>query len=101
MMGLACCGGREGASRRTIEAMLPADHLLRSIDRCLDMGELRQALAGYYSARGRPSIDPELLIRMALIGRIYAITSERCLCEELRYNHAVTPGMIFVSRGCP
>ncbi|GEM72024.1 transposase [Sphingomonas sp. NPDC019816] len=88
MMGPACRGKREGASRRTIEAMLPADHLLRRVDRCLDIGELRQALAGHYSARGRPSIDPELLIRMALVGRIYAITSERRLCEELRYNLA-------------
>ncbi len=87
-MGPACRGKREGASRRTIEAMLPADHLLRRVDRCLDIGELRQALAGHYSARGRPSIDPELLIRMALVGRIYAITSERRLCEELRYNLA-------------
>ena len=68
--------------------MLPADHLLRRIDRCLDTSELRQALVGHYSARGRPSVDPELLIRMTLIGRIYAITSERRLCEELRYNLA-------------
>ena len=87
-MGPACRGKRDGASRRTIEAMLPTDHLLRRVDRCLDIGELRQALAGHYSARGRPSIDPELLIRMALVGRIYAITSERRLCEELRYNLA-------------
>ena len=88
MMGPTCRGGREGASCRTIEAMLPADHLLRRIDRCLDTSELRGALAAHYSARGRPSIDPELLIRMTLIGRIYAITSERRLCEELRYNLA-------------
>lgn len=97
-MGPACRGGREGASRRTIEALLPANHLLRRIDQCLDTGELREALADHYSARGRPSIDPELLIRMTLIGRIYAITSERRLCEELRYNLAyrwfcrLTPG---------
>ncbi len=50
------------------------------------MGELRSALAPHYSPRGRPSVDPELLIRMALIARIYAITSERRLCEEVRYN---------------
>lgn len=64
--------------------MLPTDHLLRRIDQCLDTSQLRVALAGHDSARGRPSIDPELLIRMALIGRIYAITSERRLYEELR-----------------
>ncbi|MEH3036074.1 MAG: IS1182 family transposase [Sphingomonas adhaesiva] len=88
MMGQACRGGRGGATHRTIEAMLPTDHLLRRIDRCLDTSDLRQALAGHYSTRGRPSINPELLIRMTLIGRIYAITSERRLCEELRYNLA-------------
>ncbi|MBB3589487.1 transposase [Sphingomonas aurantiaca] len=88
MMGPACRGGRGGAIHRAIEAILPTDHLLRRIDQCLDMSELRQALTGHYSARGRPSIDPELLIRMTLIGRIYAITSERRLCEELCYNLA-------------
>lgn len=87
-MGPTCRGGREGASCRTIEAMLPTDHLLRRIDRCLETSELRQALAGHYSTRGRPSIEPELLIRMTLIGRIYAIPSERRLCEEMRYNLA-------------
>ena len=75
MMGPACRSKREGASFRTVEAMLPTDHLLRRVDRWLDIGELRQALAGHYSARGRPSIDPELLIRMTLIGRIFAIAS--------------------------
>jgi transposase len=68
--------------------MLPRDHLLRRVDRLLDLSELKTALAQHYSPCGRPSIDPELLIRMALIGRIYAIRSERRLCEELRYNLA-------------
>lgn len=49
------------------------------------MDELRATLVRHYSPRGRPSADPELLIRMALIGRIYAITSERRLREALRY----------------
>lgn len=71
-----------------MEMMIPRDHLLRRVDQLLDLGELRSALAPYYSPRGRPSVDPELLIRMALIGRIYAITSERRLCEEVRYNLA-------------
>lgn len=88
MMGTACDDGRSGPGSRTIDGMLPRDHLLRRVDRLLDMGELRAALAQHYSKRGRPSVDPELLIRMALIGRIYAITSERRLCEELRYNLA-------------
>ncbi len=88
MMGRVCDRGRSGPGSRTANAMLPRDHLLRRVDRLLHFGELRAALAGHYSARGRPSIDPELLIRMALIGRLYAITSERRLCEELRYNLA-------------
>jgi len=88
MMGEMDKAGRRGPGCRAINAMLPSDHLLRRVDRLLDTGELRAALASHYSARGRPSIDPELLIRMMLIGRIYAITSERRLCEEVRYNLA-------------
>lgn len=88
MMGSTCGTGRSGVGSRTIDAMLSRDHLLRRVDRLLDMGELRAALTRHYSPRGRPSIDPEMLIRMTLIGRIYAITSERRLCEELRYNLA-------------
>ncbi len=88
MIGTVCETGRSGPGARTIEMMLPRDHLLRGVDRLLDLGELRSALAPHYSPRGRPSVDPELLIRMALIGRIYAITFERRLCEEVRYNLA-------------
>ncbi len=49
---------------------VPSDHILRRIDRQLDMAELRDALAPHYSRQERPSIAPELLIRMALIGRL-------------------------------
>jgi transposase len=80
------CG--EDASWRALEAMLPGDHILRRIDQVLDMGELRDALAPYYSGRGRPSVAPELLIRMELIGRLYGITSERRLCQEVRFSLA-------------
>ncbi|WP_184056613.1 transposase, partial [Sphingomonas aerophila] len=79
MMGEQQRGGR-GTRWRAIEAMLPADHILRRIDRLMDLDELRNALAPHYSRKGRPSIAPELLIRMALIGRLYGITSERRLC---------------------
>ena len=85
MMGEQRQGGK-GASWRALDAMVPADHILRRIDRLLDMGELRNALIAHYSQRGRPSVAPELLIRMALIGRLYGITSERRLCEEVRFN---------------
>lgn len=87
MMGEQRRGGK-GASLRALGAMLPPSHVLRRIDRLLDMGELRDALAPHYSRHGRPSIAPELLIRMALIGRLHGITSERRLCEEVRFNLA-------------
>lgn len=85
MMGSATAE-RTGPGWRAMNAMLPRDHLLRRVDRLLDLGGLRAMLASHYSPRGRPSVDPELLIRMALIGRLYAVRSERRLCEEVRYN---------------
>ncbi len=51
-----------------LEDHVPSDHLLRRIDRFVDCSGLRQHLAGYYSTTGRPSVDPELMIRMRLIG---------------------------------
>ena len=87
-MGSTCALGRSGTGSRMIEAMVPDDHLLRRVDRLLDLDILRTLLVSRYSARGRPSVDPELLIRMALVRRIYAIGSERRLCEEVRYNIA-------------
>lgn len=80
--------GSKSAGWQALGATVPADHILRRIDRLLDLGELRDALTSHYSRRGRPSIAPELLIRMALIGRLYGITSERRLCEEVRFNLA-------------
>ena len=87
MMGEQQRGGK-GANWRALGAMIPADHVLRRIDGLIDLGELRDALAPHYSRRGRPSIAPELLVRMALIARLYGITSERRLCEEVRFNLA-------------
>jgi len=66
----------------------PPDHLLRSIDRFVDLSDIRSHLAPYYSAIGRPSIDPELMIRMLLIGYCFGIRSERRLCEEVHLNLA-------------
>lgn len=67
---------------------IPDDHLLRQIDRVLDLSTLRAHLAPFYSHTGRPSIDPELMIRMLLIGYCYGIRSERRLCEEVNMNLA-------------
>ena len=52
----------------SIEDHVPADHLLRRIDRFVDLSEIRRFLAPFYSATGRPSIDPELMIRMLIVG---------------------------------
>ena len=71
-----------------LESHVPADHLLRGIDRCLDLSELRQQLTPFYSHTGRPSIDPELMVRMLLIGYSFGIRSERRLCEEVHLNLA-------------
>lgn len=71
-----------------IENHVPNDHLLRSIDRFVDLTDIRRHLEPFYSAIGRPSIDPELMIRMLLAGYIMGIRSERRLCEEVHLNLA-------------
>jgi transposase len=71
-----------------LDEVVPDDHLLRHIDRFLDLSDLRQHLAPYYSHTGRPSVDPELMIRMLLIGYCLGIRSERQLCEEVKLNLA-------------
>jgi transposase len=71
-----------------LDEHVPADHLLRGIDRVLDLSDLRQHLAPYYSHTGRPSVDPELMIRMLLVGYCFGIRSERRLCEEVHLNLA-------------
>jgi transposase len=72
----------------SLERHVPADHLLRSIDRFVDLDQLRRDLSPFYSAIGRPSIAPELMIRMLLVGYCFGIRSERRLCEEVHLNLA-------------
>jgi transposase len=71
-----------------LDKHVPADHMLRSIDRFVELDKIRANLAPFYSTTGRPSIDPELLIRMLLVGYCYGIRSERRLCEEVHLNLA-------------
>ena len=71
-----------------LEDRLPANHLLRRIDAVLDLNWLRSELAPLYSHTGCPSIDPELMIRMLLVGYCYSIRSERRLCQEVELNLA-------------
>src|SRR4030081_4074889 len=61
----------------SLERQVPETHLLRSIDRFVELDGLRQELAPFYSEKGRPSIDPELLIRMLIVGYCFGIRSER------------------------
>jgi transposase len=72
----------------SLERHVPADHLLRSIDRFVDLTGIREQLRPFYSETGRPSIDPELMIRMLIIGYCMGIRSERRLCEEVHVNLA-------------
>jgi hypothetical protein len=68
MMGQRTGGQKPLFYSFKLDDHVPADHLLRGIDRCLDLGELRHHLASFYSHTGRPSIDPELMMRMLIVG---------------------------------
>jgi transposase len=70
---------------------VPEDHLVRKIDAALDLSWLRSELAPHYSSIGRPSIDPELMIRMLVVGYVFAIRSERLICREVQVNLATSP----------
>ncbi len=70
-----------------MEDIVPEGHLLRLIDQHIDLSFIREKVKHLYSRHtGRPSIDPEVLLRMLLIGYLYGITSERRLCEELKMH---------------
>ena len=71
-----------------LDEHVPADHLLHGINQFLDLSDLRSYLAPFYSHTGRPSIDPELMIRMLIVGYCFGIRSERRLCEEVHLNLA-------------
>ena len=72
----------------SIEGHVPSDHMLRSIDRFVDLGDIRERLKPFYSDTGRPSIDPELMLRMLIVGYVMGIRSERRLCDEVHLNLA-------------
>src|ERR1035438_4343086 len=88
MMGQHAGGQEKLFYSFNLEDHVPQNHLLRGIDRFLDLSELREHLAEYYSHTGRPSIDPELMIRMLIVGYSFGIRSERRLCEEVHLNLA-------------
>ena len=72
----------------SLERHVPAEHLLRSIDRFVELDGVRCELAPFYSEAGRPSIDPEMMIRMLIVGYCFGIRSERRLCDEVHLNLA-------------
>jgi transposase len=71
-----------------LEAHVGQEHLLRGMERFIDLSELREHLEPFYSNTGCPSIDPELMIRMLLVGYCFGIRAERRLCEEVHLNLA-------------
>jgi transposase len=71
-----------------LDEVVPPDHLVRQIDDLLDLSWVHKELAPYYSHTGRPSIDPVLMIRMLLVGYVFAIRSERRICAEIQVNLA-------------
>ena len=71
-----------------LEEVVPGDHLVRAIAAVLDLSWVHAELARYYPELGRPSIDPVLMIRMLIVGYVFAIRSERALCREVQVNLA-------------
>lgn len=71
-----------------LDEVVPSDHLVRQIVGVLDLSWVHKELAPYYSHTGRPSIDPVLMIRMLIVGYVFAIRSERQLCSEVQVNLA-------------
>jgi transposase len=71
-----------------LEDQVPENHLLRLLEKHISFAFVREKLKESYSDRGRPSIDPELLLRILLLGYLYGIARERKLVEELRMHLA-------------
>src|SRR5438874_655827 len=72
----------------SLEEAVPDDHLVRKIAAVLDLSWVHAELAPHYPNNGRPSIDPELMIRMLIVGYVFAIRSERALCRDVQVNLA-------------
>ena len=72
----------------SLDEIVPADHMVRRIDAVLDTSWVHRELAPFYSSLGRPSIDPELMIRMLIVGYVFAIRSEREICRDVQVNLA-------------
>ena len=71
-----------------LDEAVPDDHAIRAIAAVLDLSWVHGELAPHYSLLGRPSVDPALMIRMLIVGYVFAIRSERALCREVQVNLA-------------
>ena len=78
----------KGVYHLNLEERIPADHLVRQVAAVVDFAFVRRLTARFYSHTGKPSIDPVVLFKMALLGYLYGITSERRLAEEVRLHLA-------------
>jgi transposase len=88
MMGRLTGGQGQLFYEHCLEKLVPPDHLARKLAAVLDLGWVPGELSPYYSHTGRPSVDPELMIRMLIVGYVFAIRSERQLCSEVQVNLA-------------
>src|SRR5258708_27533886 len=88
MMGRREVGQGQFFYEFDLDKVVPPDHLVRQIDGVLDLSWVHKELAPYYSHTGRPSIDPVLMIRMLIVGYVFALRSERRLCSEVQVNLA-------------
>src|SRR6266851_7845558 len=88
MMGPRSRGQRHLFYEFHLDEVVPDDHLVRKVDAVLDLSWVHAELAPHYSRVGRPSIDPVLMIRMLIVGYVFAIRSERQLCREVQVNLA-------------
>jgi transposase len=88
MMGRCEVGQGQFFYEFDLDKVVPPDHLVRQIDGVLDLSWVHEELAPYYSHTGRPSIDSVLMIRMLIVGYVFAIRSERRICAEVQVNLA-------------
>jgi transposase len=68
------------------EELIPQDHILRLIHEHVEFSFIREKVKHLYSPTGRPSVDPEVMMRMLLVGYLFGITSERRLCDEVQMH---------------
>jgi transposase len=88
MMGRRTKGQEQLFYEFNLDQAVPGDHLVRRIDAVLDTSWVHQELKPFYSPLGRPSVDPELMTDMLIVGYVFAIRSEREICREFQVNLA-------------